>query len=110
VTHPTGSDGQAFVWEVVMTFFLVFVVTSLATDARAVRSAAGLCIGLTVVLDALVGGPITGASMNPARSFGPAIVANDLSGLWIYLAAPVVGGVIAALVYMFLRVEKTAAA
>lgn len=110
VTHPTGSDGQAFVWEVVMTFFLVFVVTSLATDTRAVRSAAGLCIGLTVVLDALVGGPITGASMNPARSFGPAIVANDLSGLWIYLAAPVVGGVIAALVYMFLRVEKTAAA
>ena len=53
VTHPSGSDGQAFVWEVVMTFFLVFVVTAVATDARAVRAAAGFCIGGTVVLDAL---------------------------------------------------------
>jgi aquaporin NIP len=106
VTHPSGSDGQAFVWEVVMTFFLVFVVTAVATDARAVRSAAGLCIGGTVVLDALVGGPISGASMNPARSFGPALVANDFNGLWIYLLAPVAGGVIAALIYLFLRVEK----
>jgi glycerol uptake facilitator-like aquaporin len=89
-----------------MTFFLVFVVTAVATDARAVRSAAGLAIGGTIVLDAIVGGPISGASMNPARSFGPAIVANDLNGLWIYLVAPVVGGIIAALIYRFLREEK----
>jgi aquaporin NIP len=107
VTHPSGSDGQAFVWEVVMTFFLVFVVTAVATDARAVRAAAGFCIGGTVVLDALVGGSISGASMNPARSFGPALVANDFTGLWIYLVAPVVGGVIAAMFYMFLREEKS---
>jgi aquaporin NIP len=107
VTHPSGSDGQAFVWEVVMTFFLVFVVTAVATDARAVRAAAGFCIGGTVVLDALVGGSISGASMNPARSFGPALVANDFTGLWIYLVAPVVGGVIAAMLYMFLREEKS---
>jgi len=90
-----------FVWEVILTFFLVFVVTAVATDARAVRSAAGLCIGGTVVLDALVGGSISGASMNPARSFGPALVAGDFNGLWIYLLAPVVGGVIAALAYLF---------
>ncbi len=107
VTHPSGSDGQAFVWEVVMTFFLVFVVTAVATDARAVKSAAGLCIGGTVVLDALVGGPISGASMNPARSFGPALIANDFNGLWIYLAAPVLGGVIAALAYLFLRGQES---
>jgi aquaporin NIP len=107
VTHPSGSDGQAFVWEVVMTFLLVFVVTAMATDARAVRSAAGLCIGGTVVLDAMVGGPISGASMNPARSLGPALVANDFNGLWIYLAAPIIGGAIAALVYWFLRDEKS---
>jgi aquaporin NIP len=106
VTHPSGSDGQAFVWEVIMTFFLVLVVTAVATDARAVRSAAGLAIGGAVVLDALAGGPISGASMNPARSFGPALVANDLSGLWIYLLAPVVGGAIAGIVYLFLREEK----
>jgi aquaporin NIP len=109
VTHPSGSDGQAFVWEVVMTFFLVFVVTALATDGRAVRSAAGFCIGGTIVLDAIVGGPISGASMNPARSFGPALVSNDFAGLWIYIAAPVIGGVLAALVYMFLREEKAQA-
>ena len=108
VNHPSGSDGQAFVWEVVMTFFLVFVVTSVATDKRAVRSAAGLAIGGTVVLDALVGGPISGASMNPARSFGPALVAGDFNSFWIYLIAPVVGGIIAAVVYAFLREEPTA--
>jgi aquaporin NIP len=106
VNHPSGSDGQSFVWEVVLTFFLVFVVTALATDARAVKAAAGFCIGGTIVLDAIVGGPVSGASMNPARSFGPALVSGDFNGLWIYLAAPVVGGVIAAVVYMFLREEK----
>ena len=106
VTHPTGSDGQSFLWEIVLTFFLVFVVTAVATDARAVKAAAGFCIGGTVVLDALVGGSISGATMNPARSFGPALVAGDFNGLWIYLAAPIGGGVIAALVYLFLRDEK----
>lgn len=103
VNHPAGSDGQAFAWEIVLTFFLVFVVTAMVTDVRAVRSAAGACIGGTVVLDALAGGSISGASMNPARSFGPALVANDFGGLWIYLAAPVVGGIVAALVYAFVR-------
>jgi aquaporin NIP len=106
VTHPSGSDGQAFVWETIMTFFLVFVIFAVATDARAVKSVAGLAIGGTIVLDALVGGPISGASMNPARSFGPALIASDFTGLWIYLAAPVLGGVIAAIVYTFLRDEK----
>jgi aquaporin NIP len=108
VNHPSGSDGQAFVWEVVMTFFLVFVVTSVATDKRAARSVSGLAIGGTVVLDALVGGPISGASMNPARSFGPALVAGDFNSFWIYLIAPVVGGMIAAVVYAFLREEPAA--
>jgi MIP family channel proteins len=108
VTHPgVGfSDGQAFVWEVVMTFFLVFVVTAVATDGRAVKAAAGIAIGGTIVLDALAGGAISGASMNPARSFGPALVAGDFNGLWIYIAAPVLGAVIAALSYWFLREQK----
>ena len=109
VTHPTGSDGQAFVWEIVMTFFLVFVVTAVATDARAPKAAAGAAIGGTIVVDALVGGPISGASMNPARSFGPALVAGDFNGLWIYLAAPVVGGIVAAAVYLFLRGDESPA-
>jgi aquaporin NIP len=103
VTHPSGPDGQAFVWEVVLTFFLVLVITAVATDRRAPRQASGIAIGGTVVLDALVGGPISGASMNPARSFGPALVAGDLSGLWLYLLAPVVGGAIAVVAYGILR-------
>ena len=106
VTHPSGSDGQAFVWEIVLTFFLVFVVTAVATDARAQKAAAGAAIGGTIVIDALVGGPISGASMNPARSFGPALVAGDFNGLWIYILAPVVGGIIAAFVYAVMREDK----
>jgi aquaporin NIP len=106
VTHPSGSDMQSVVWEILLSFFLVFVVTAVATDARAVKSAAGVAIGGTIVLCALVGGPISGASMNPARSFGPALVAGDFNGLWIYLTAPIVGGIAAAFVYMFLREEK----
>jgi aquaporin NIP len=106
VTHPSGSDGQAFVWEIVLTFFLVFVVTAVATDARAQKAVAGAAIGGTIVIDALVGGPISGASMNPARSFGPALVAGDFNGLWIYILAPVVGGIIAAFVYAVMREDK----
>ncbi len=105
VTQPSGSDLQAFAWEVVLTFMLMLVITAVATDARAVRDAAAIAIGGAVGLGALVGGPISGASMNPARSIGPALVSGDLSGLWIYLAAPVVGAVAASLVYRVLSIQ-----
>jgi aquaporin NIP len=106
-TLPSGSDGQAFLWETVLTFFLMFVIMAVATDTRAVGEAAALAIGGTVALDALFGGPITGASMNPARSAGPAIAAGELSDLWIYVAAPLVGASLAALAYQLLRGEPT---
>jgi aquaporin NIP len=106
-TLPSGSDGQAFLWETILTFFLMFVIIAVATDTRAVGEAAALAIGGTVALDALFGGPITGASMNPARSAGPAIAAAELNDLWIYLTAPLVGASLAALAYQFLRVEPT---
>ena len=86
-----------------LTFFLMLVITAVATDTRAVGEAAALAIGGTVALGALVGGPISGASMNPARSLGPAIVAGDLSAMWLYLVGPVLGAVGAALVYRYLR-------
>ena len=76
-TLPSGSDGQAFLWELVLTFFLMFVIMAVATDTRAVGEAAAIAIGGTVGLDAMFGGPITGASMNPARSLGPALVSGD---------------------------------
>ena len=103
VTQPSGSDLQALVWEALLTFFLVLVITAVATDTRAVGEAAALAIGGAVALGALVGGPISGASMNPARSLGPAIVAGNLAGIWIYIAGPAIGAVAAALTYRYLR-------
>ena len=104
--HPAGSDIQALVWEVVLTFFLMVVIVAVATDTRAVGQGAAIAIGGTVALGALVGGPISGASMNPSRSIGPALVSGDLSDLWIYLIAPPVGAIAAALVYRYLRPRR----
>ena len=107
-TLPPGSSAQAFLWETILTFFLMLVIMAVATDTRAVGEAAALAIGGTVALNALFGGPITGASMNPARSAGPAIAAADVSDLWIYIAAPpFFGASLAALVYQALRNEPT---
>ena len=105
VTLPIGSDGQAFLWEGVLTFFLMFVIIAVATDTRAVGEAAAIAIGGTVGLDAMFGGPITGASMNPARSLGPAIAASDYAAIWVYLTAPLLGATLAAATYQFLRAE-----
>jgi MIP family channel proteins len=102
-TAPSGSNAQSFVWEVVMTAALLAVILSVATDGRAAVGAAGAAIGGTIALAALVGGPISGASLNPARSFGPALVSGDLGSLWIYIAAPIVGGVLGAILYDVVR-------
>jgi MIP family channel proteins len=104
-TLPSGSNRQAFLWEGVLTFFLMFVIMAVATDTRAVGEAAAIAIGATVGLDAMFGGPITGASMNPARSLGPAIAAGDYTAIWVYLLAPLVGAALAAATYQFLRAE-----
>jgi MIP family channel proteins len=109
-TLPSGSQGQAFLWEAILTFFLMFVIMSVATDTRAVGEAAAIAIGGTVGLDAMFGGPITGASMNPARSVGPALVSGDLHALWLYIAAPLLGAAAGALAYQFVRGEQTQAA
>jgi aquaporin NIP len=106
-TLPSGSDGQAFLWEIVLTFFLMFVIMAVATDTRAVGEAAAIAIGGTVALDALFGGPITGASMNPARSLGPALIAPEFTALWVYLLAPLVGAAGGAVAYQFVRGEQT---
>ena len=102
-TLPAGSDGQSFVWEIVLTAFLMFVIMAVATDTRAVGEAAAIAVGGTVGLDAMFGGPISGASMNPARSAGPAVLSGDLRALWIYLVAPIVGATVGAVAYQFVR-------
>jgi MIP family channel proteins len=107
-TFPAGSDGQSFVLELMLTFFLMFVIVAVATDTRAVGQAAAIAIGGTVGLEALFAGPISGASMNPARSLAPAIVSWTWDSQWIYLAGPAIGAVTGALVYGYIRGEKLA--
>jgi aquaporin NIP len=102
-TVPSVGLGSAFVYEVVLTAVLMFVIMAVATDTRAVGAAAAIAIGGTVGLDALFGGPVTGASMNPARSFGPALVAGEWTDFWIYIAGPIVGAAAGALAYQVVR-------
>jgi aquaporin Z len=102
-TLPRGPWVQSFILEVVMTFFLMLVIISVATDARVKPEVSGIAIGGTVALDALFGGPISGASMNPARSFGPALVGGIFEYHWIYWIAPIIGSLIAVTIYEFLR-------
>lgn len=104
-TLPAGSDAQSFGMEIVLTFFLMFVIMAVATDDRAVGEAAALAIGGTVLLDAMVGGPISGASMNPARSLGPALASGTWAHLWIYFAGPLLGAVLGAFGYELVRGE-----
>jgi MIP family channel proteins len=102
-TLPSGSDRQSFAFEAVLTFFLMFVIISVATDVRAVGQAAAIAIGGTVGLSAMFGGPVSGASMNPARSLGPAMASGTWESQWIYVGAPVAGAVAGALVYQYIR-------
>jgi aquaporin TIP len=99
-----GVDaGAGFVLEAIFTFFLVWVVFATAVDPRGTfKSIAGLAIGLTITIDILFGGPLTGAAMNPARAFGPQLVGDHWSHGWVWYAGPVVGAGVAALVYELL--------
>jgi MIP family channel proteins len=105
-TLPSGSVWQSFALEALLTFFLMFVIMAVATDTRAVGQAAALAIGATVGLCALFAGPISGASMNPARSPGPALVSTTWMAQWIYLTAPFLGAGTAALCYRWLRLTS----
>jgi aquaporin NIP len=106
-TVPSVGAGSALVYEIVMTAFLMFVVMAVATDTRSVGAAAAIAVGGTVGLDALFGGPITGASMNPARSFGPALVSGTWTDFWVYVVGPLAGAGIGALAYQLVRGEHT---
>lgn len=92
--------------EIILTFFLVFVVYGSAVDARAPKIG-GLAIGLTVALDILFGGPFTGASMNPARTFGPALASHHWNNHYVYWVGPMIGGALAGLVYGRFLIKET---
>jgi MIP family channel proteins len=102
-TIPTIATAAAFVLEFLLSFVLMFVIMAVATDERVADGFAGLAVGLTVGFCAMVGGPLTGASMNPARSLGPAVAGGVWDAHWLYWAAPVIGMAAAASLYQFLR-------
>jgi MIP family channel proteins len=96
------TETRAVFLEAILTFFLVIAVFGTAVDDRGpFVKTAGLTIGLVLIFDILMGGPLTGASMNPARSLGPAVATGDFTGIWVYFAGPIAGGVIAAGLYWF---------
>lgn len=102
-TLPAGNPFQAFGLEILLTAVLMFVIISVATDAHGAGQLAALAIGGTVALDALWGGAISGASMNPARSFGPALIAGVWRDQWVYWLGPILGALIGAAFYQFIR-------
>jgi aquaporin TIP len=110
VASVIGS-GAGFAMEAVLTFFLVFVVFATAADPRGTfKSIAGLAIGLTITMDILAGGAVTGAAMNPARAFGPELVQNAWTNAWVWYAGPLAGAAVAALAYEFLYLRPLAPA
>jgi len=105
VTMPAGSNMQSFMLETILTFFLMFVILSVSSGAKEKGITAGIAVASVVGLEAMFAGPICGASMNPARSLAPAVVsgnANYISHVWIYLTAPVLGALIAVIIFKYI--------
>ncbi|KAF3629635.1 putative aquaporin NIP4-1 [Capsicum annuum] len=102
-TVPVGSNGQSLAVEIIISFLLMFVICGIATDDRAIGHVSGIAVGMTITLNVFVGGPISGASMNPARSIAPALVKHVYKGLWVYIVGPIVGTLAGAFVYHLLR-------
>ena len=100
------SDGAGVLVEIVLTFVLVFAVFATAMDPRGMSNLAPIAIGLAILIDHFVGVPLTGASMNPARSFGPSLVANFWDDHWVYWVGPLAGGGLAGLLYYSLYLSR----
>ena len=98
-TLPAGSELQSFILEIILTFFLMFVIINVSHGSKEQGLMAGIAIGSVVLLEAIFAGPISGASMNPARSIAPAFVSGNITHVWIYIFAPLIGSVLA--VYTF---------
>jgi len=107
-TLPAGSQWQSLTMEFILTFFLMLVIFRVSTGSKELGMVAGLAIGSVVGLEAMFAGPISGASMNPARSLGPAIVSGQFSSLWVYLLSPVAGAMAAVPVFNLLKPESNA--
>ncbi|XP_022149783.1 aquaporin NIP2-1-like [Momordica charantia] len=104
-TSPSGSDFQALVMEIVVTFSMMFVTSAVATDTKAVGELAGMAVGSAVCITSILAGPVSGGSMNPVRTLGPAMASEYYKGLWVYFVGPVTGTLLGAWSYKFIRVS-----
>ncbi|KAG4129065.1 hypothetical protein ERO13_D09G054500v2 [Gossypium hirsutum] len=104
-TRPGQGCQAAFLAELIADFIVVFVIAAVTQQARSVGPLSGLVIGMSIALAVLITGPISGGSLNPARSLGPAIVSRNFDRIWIYLTAPVIGALLGALMYRVLRLR-----
>ena len=105
-TIPTVDVWRAFVLELILTFFLMVVIINVSTGSKEVGMMAGIAIGSVVLLEAIFAGPITNASMNPARSLAPNIVSGNIKGLWLYMLAPIIGALLAVVSCTFVKHEN----
>ena len=105
-TIPTVDVWRAFVLELILTFFLMVVIINVSTGSKEIGMMAGIAIGSVVLLEALFAGPITNASMNPARSLAPNIVSGNIEGLWLYILAPIIGAILAVVSCKFVKHEN----
>jgi aquaporin NIP len=104
-TIPAGTEMQSFILELLLTFFLMLVIMQVAHGSKERGAIAGMAIGAVVGLEAMFAGPVSGASMNPARSIAPAVVSGHLEHLWVYIAAPITGSVLAIPVWQYLNIK-----
>ncbi|WJX50563.1 hypothetical protein P8452_36847 [Trifolium repens] len=102
-TTPAGSNMQSLVFEILTSFLLMFVVSAVSTDNRAIGELAGIAVGMTIVVDVFIAGPVSGASMNPARTLGPAVVMHNYKGFWVYVLGPFIGAILGASAYNLIR-------
>ena len=104
VTAPSGGLAQSFVMEVFLTLYLMFVILRVSSGSKERGAMAGVAVGGVIAAEALCGGPVSGASMNPARSLGPALVSGSFDAFWIYLVAPCLGALLAVIVHRLIHV------
>jgi aquaporin Z len=105
-TLPAIDNMRVFVLEVILSFFLMVVIINVSTGSKEIGPIAGIAIGGVVLLEAMFAGPITGASMNPARSIAPAVTSGNISHLWIYILAPIIGCILAVISCKLVKDEQ----
>lgn len=105
-TSPTGTDLQALAMEIIVTFSMMFVTSAVATDTKAIGELAGIAVGCAVCITSILAGPVSGGSMNPARTIGPAVASKHYKGIWVYMVGPLLGTLMGAWSYNMIRVSN----